>query len=58
MPILRDSKIELLAEVQEDEDVDICFINEIHIVHGTNDNLSCLSDVPISRCRAVMDFSP
>ena len=38
--IIRDTKIELLAEVLEDEDIDICFIDETQLVHGTNDNLN------------------
>jgi len=45
--ILRDTKIELLADVLVEEDIDICFIDESHLVHGTNDNLSCLNQFTV-----------
>ena len=42
--IMRDSNLEHLAEVLITEHIGICFLNETMLVHGTNDDLSCLSN--------------
>ena len=42
--ILRDTKIELLAEVLNSEHLDLCFIDKTLLQHGNNDNLSCLKN--------------
>ena len=40
--ILRDSKLEHLVEILNEENIGICFLNETLLVHGTNDDLSSL----------------
>ncbi|XP_023340430.1 uncharacterized protein LOC111710556 [Eurytemora carolleeae] len=40
--ILRDSKLEHLVEILNEESIGICFLNETLLVHGTNDDLSSL----------------
>ena len=40
--ILRDSKLEHLVEILNEENIGLCFLNETLLVHGTNDDLSSL----------------
>ena len=45
--LLRDDNRELLAEVLESEQVDICVFNETHLKHGSNDDLSAFKHFTI-----------
>ena len=45
--ILRDTKIELLAEVLDTERIDLCFIDETLMQYGNNDDLSCLNNFTV-----------
>lgn len=45
--ILRDTKLKLLAEVLVSEQIYICFIDETHLTHGSNDDLSCLKNFTV-----------
>ena len=45
--LLRDDNRELLAEVLESEQVDFCVLNETHLKHGSNDDLSAFKHFTI-----------
>ena len=42
-----DDNRELLAEVLESEQVDFCVLNETHLKHGSNDDLSAFKHFTI-----------